>query len=122
MAHNWEFCGEIRTCLNCGKRQNRTVSSYDVMSGTTYLWRPLAGKCEAISQFLLAAARQFGAERFLEDGMYMNKDDQDDITYYYTKEYPEIKDWLKIPEYHRRLLLRVFTNGWNAENKYSKEL
>lgn len=55
-AHKWQrihhrahpfglLAGPVRQCELCGKFQNYSLVSYNVMQGSTYRWRPLVGKC-----------------------------------------------------------------------------
>jgi hypothetical protein len=50
MAHKWlnsyDYRGSVRTCENCGAQQIYDLVSYDRMSGSTYRWRPLVGRCK----------------------------------------------------------------------------
>ncbi len=59
MAHDWEDVPaylqpgqkvpsfrRVRKCKNCGKTQIYVCVVYDRMSGSTYRWRPLAGRCK----------------------------------------------------------------------------
>lgn len=42
----WSFRGSERTCANCGAHQLYDLVTYDRMTGSTYRWRPLVGRCK----------------------------------------------------------------------------